>query len=205
MASDLELLSRWRDGDASAGNVLFNRHFGAVCRFFVATNVDGIDDAVQQTFLACIEGKTHEIANFRAYLFGIARNVLRRKLREHARDGRYFDPMQSSIADLRTSPSGLVARSEQCQVLHGAMVRLPLDLQIVVQLTYWERLTTRDIATALGIPEGTAKTRLRRAKQLLAQELETSPAPAALVHEVMLDMERWTRELGERILRTSAR
>ncbi|MCH9683783.1 MAG: sigma-70 family RNA polymerase sigma factor [Deltaproteobacteria bacterium] len=204
MSSDLELLARWRDGDVGAGNVLFNRHFGAVCRFFVATNVDGIDDAVQATFLACIEGKTTDIVNFRAYLFGIARNVLRRRFRDRDRDGRFRGMMENSVADLRTSPSTFVARDEQCQLLHGAIVRLPLDLQIIVQLVYWERLTIRDVADVVDIPEGTAKTRLRRAKELLARELGNSTAAAAMVREVTVDMDKWTRLLGERILGASA-
>lgn len=49
---------------------------------------------------------------------------------------------------------------------------IPLDHQILVEPFYWEGLTGPDLATVLEVPEGTVRTRLRRARALLAEKIE---------------------------------
>ena len=55
--TDFELLERWRGGDLDAGNVLFERHFAGVYRFFARKTTGDAADLVQKTFLACTEGR----------------------------------------------------------------------------------------------------------------------------------------------------
>ena len=80
--SDIDLLDAWRAGDPRAGNELFNRHFDSVCRFFANKAGNEVDDLIQRTFLACVEGRDRfrGDASFRGYLFGVARNVLHARL-----------------------------------------------------------------------------------------------------------------------------
>jgi RNA polymerase sigma-70 factor (ECF subfamily) len=57
--------------------------------------------------------------------------------------------------------------------LAGALSRLSPELRAVVQATLLDGLTTREAATLLGLPQGTVKGRIRRAKQLLRMEMST--------------------------------
>lgn len=52
-----------------------------------------------------------------------------------------------------------------------ALRRIPVELQIALELHYWEGLSASEFADVLDIPLGTVKTRLRRAKQRLRAEL----------------------------------
>ena len=178
LMEDLSLLERWRDGDRDAGNLLIERHFGVVCNFFRNKVSDGVDDLIQKTFVTCLESQPNcrAEATFRSYLLGIARNVLFRHFRERSRDGRTFAPLEHSVFDIDPSPSVMVAGRERHAHLLGALRTLPVDLQITLELYFWESWTMREIADAQGIPPGTAASRLRRAKDALKRALTTTDA-----------------------------
>jgi len=72
VATDLELLDRWRAGDAAAGEELVGRHWTAISRFFRAKVGDDGADLISQTFLALVEGRD-AIDNLRPYLFAVDR------------------------------------------------------------------------------------------------------------------------------------
>ena len=198
MEPDDALLAAWRGGDGRAGRSLFTRHVDSVSRFFLSKVATGVDDLVQRSFLALLERSSEIPAGVpvRAYLFGIARNLLLRRFRDEYRDGK-FDELRSSVADLGSSPSTLVNQRQQLQVLHAALQSLPLDLQIALELFYWESLAAGEIGVVLGLPEGTVRSRLRRARELLAEAVQRlgaggeAPSPEAL--------EGWARELRDRI------
>ncbi len=191
---DHSLLERWRDGDREAGNLLFERHFAVVCNFFRNKVSDGVDDLIQRTFVTCLEVELNYRgdATFRSFLLGIARNVLFRHFRERSRDGRTFAPLETSVCDIDPSPSVLVAGRQQHAHLLDALRRLPVDLQIALELYFWESWTMKEISVALDIPAGTAASRLRRAKAALKEELAaggTAPSDA--------DLERWAAQVRE--------
>ena len=77
-------------GDAEAGTTLFERHFEAIARFFRNKTDGPLDDLVQRTFLGVLEGRDRirGEAGFRGYLFGVARNVLRKSWQARAPDRR---------------------------------------------------------------------------------------------------------------------
>lgn len=171
--SDLELLQSWCNQDNRAGSALVKRHFHALYRFFSNKAPGQEEDLIQQTFVACVEsrGRFRGDSSFRAYLFGLARNQLMTHYRRVYR-GRALDFTTSSVHDLATSPSGLLAREQERVLLDAALRRLPVDQQIALELTYWEELTGPEVATALGIPESTVYTRLHRGKAHLLAELD---------------------------------
>ncbi len=176
MATNAELLAAWQAGDREAGRQLFALYAPTIVRFF-RNKVDGdIDDLVQRTFLACVESRTNvrEGASFRAYLLRIARNELFDYYLAQRRVADRMDPMLSSVIDLGASPSGIAAVAERDHALCGALRRLPLELQTALELHYWEDLTTAEIADVLGIPQGTVKTRLLRARARLRDEMRLS-------------------------------
>jgi RNA polymerase sigma-70 factor (ECF subfamily) len=203
VSSDAELLERWRSGDARSGSELFERHFRSLSRFFAAKVGDDIDDVLQSTFLACVEGRhrIREGASFRAYLFAIAR----RELFAHWRRRRTEplpDPEAMSAADLGPSPSGVVGQGEEQRLVLEGLRRLPIDQQIVLELTYWEDLSDREIADVLDVPHGTVKSRIRRARLALDRvlgEIATSPA---LLESTRQDLDGWARQLRDAAVRS---
>lgn len=169
--SDRVLLEAWGEGDKAAGAQLFDRHFGALSRFFRNKAGDGADDLIQKTLLACLEARTRfeGKSSFRTFLFAIARNTLYTHYR-----GRRNEPPDfsvSSIAALAPSAPSILAAAGRQRSLLEALRSIPLEFQVVLELSFWERLTAAQIGEVIGAPEGTVRTRLRRAKELVAKEM----------------------------------
>ena len=129
------------------------------------------DDAVQETFLACLTGPAFRgESSFRTYLFAIARNVLHAQMKRLGRARAEVDVGEISVMDLGPSPSTLAARRREERLLLSALRAIPLDMQIALELFYWEDLSGSELAVALEIPEGTVRSRLRRAREALDQK-----------------------------------
>lgn len=180
-ATDDELLAAWQDGDREAGDQLIGLYFDPLCRFFRGKLGGDVDDLIQRTFLDCVERREQiRQPTFRSYLFAVARNRLFDHLRQQL-GGREQALGETSIADLRTRASGVIARGESRQLVQQALAALPLDFQITLELAYWEGLKGAEIAGALDVSEHTVRSRMSRGRQLLRAELERlSQAPAEL-------------------------
>jgi len=186
---DKRLLASWRSGDQRAGNELVRRHLPGLSRYFCRrVSESQAEDLLQRTFLACVEAKDRlPPAGVRAYLFGIARNQLLMFLRASRREVR-GDLEEDALARTSLGPAAQAAEREEQRLLFRALAALPLDLQLVVELFYWEDLTHPEIAAVLGIPEGTVKTRLFRARArieaLMAQAGKTADLSALTLREL---------------------
>lgn len=196
---DFELLEAWRGGDEAAGRELFARYFDAVYRFFRNKVDDAAEDLVQQTFMGLVQGKDRfrGEASFRTYVFMIARKRLYTFLRD--RD-RARDPMEfhsTSVADLGlVSPSRAVVVRQEQQLLLQGLRRLPLEMQVALELFYWEELSVTEIADVLETPVGTVKSRLQRARVRLDEILvELSNSDEALLKSTMDNFEAWAKDL----------
>ena len=189
MRSDLELLDAWRAGDPVSGDELVSRHWASISRFFRAKVGDDGADLISQTFLACVERKD-EIAgdNIKAYLFGVARRRLADHLRKRAR-GPVHDFAVSSLVDFGTGPATAAARRQRSELLRDGLARIPLDDQIALELSYFEQMSTREIAAVLEIEENTVRSRLARAREKLRAALAelASPEEAALAESQLGD------------------
>jgi RNA polymerase sigma factor (sigma-70 family) len=169
---DEALLAAWRGGDPAAGQELFRRYFDGVYRFF-RTKLDGpIDDLVQETFLSIsrVRDELELRGSFRSYIFATARNALWTTLRARARMPE-IDFMVSSVADLGTSPSAELARREEHAAVFEALRALPAELQVIVELRHFEGMSGPELAAALGLAEGTVRSRLRRATDELRESV----------------------------------
>ncbi len=198
----MDLLEAWRQGDRESGSVLFERHFDSICRFF-ANKVDrDVDDLVQQTFTACVEGKERfrGQSSFRTYLFGVAHNVLRSSLRKRRRDGERFELGVSSVHDLGLSPTVLVAKQKEQTLTLQSLRRIPVEHQIVLELYYWEEMTAKELGEVLQIPEGTVRGRIRRAKQLLEEQLNALAEDERTLKSTISGLETWARQLRAQVL-----
>ena len=112
----------------------------------------------------------------RPWLYGIARNVLR----EHFRARREADPAR---ADAQVDPwDDVISRIDSAATLRAlaATVRgLPPAERDVLLLVAWEQLTPAQAGRVLGVPPGTARSRLHRARAALRLALPASPADAS--------------------------
>lgn len=197
MDSDVELLQRWRAGDRTAGNQLFKRHFEAIYRFFRNKVDDGVEDLVQRTFTACIEGRDRfrEQSSVRAYLFGIAHNLFLEYIRQRRRTGEVLDLDATSIVDLGASATSILAARAEENLLVQALRRIPIASQVILELFYWEQLTGAELGAFLAVPEDTARSRLRRARLRLEEALTQLRAAPALVSSTLDNLDAWVASL----------
>jgi len=194
--SDNQLLLAWRDGDAAAGEALFERHAASLVYFFRNKLSTGAEDFVQQTFVCLLEAKDRigPETRIRAYLFGIAHNLLRKHLRKLSRSPG-FDPGVSAAADLDPSPSAVVAHKHEHRLLLEGLRRIPLDHQIALELFYWEELNAAEIAEIVGISHSAMRSRLSKGRRLLEQAIATLSAEPALRESTLGGLERWAGEI----------
>ncbi len=192
-APDAQLLDAWAAGDRDAGDELFRRHFAGLYRFYAGKVRGDVEDLVQSAFLACLEGRAsfRREASFRTYLFAVARRLLYKHFRSKSRRGE-IDFSVTSLQDLGPSPStGLRAKRHQ-RLLLEALRAIPLELQIALELHYWEELSGPDIAAVLEIPEGTVRSRLRRAQEALREQFTRLAESPEELESTLGDADRWT-------------
>lgn len=201
MKEDRELLMAWRRGNEDAGVELFERHYERVSRFFRNKASEHAPDLVQRTFLVCLEtrGRIREGTSFRCYLFGVARNVLFEHYRKRRRESDRLDFTERSVMDIAPTPTSLLAREQESQILLQALRQIPIESQLILELYYWESMRARDIAAVLAVPEGTARTRIRRAKQLLERELEALARSPQVLQSTVSNLEGWARKLRDQM------
>jgi RNA polymerase sigma factor (sigma-70 family) len=169
---DAELLEAWRAGDVEAGARLFDRHADAVARMFENKVCVGAEDLVQQTFLVLVESRDRirEGSSVRAFVLGVARNVLRDHVRKLVR-GRAVDPEVDAMADLAPGPTTVIGQNREQRLLLAGLRRLPIEHQIGLELYYWEEMDAREIAEVMGISHSAMRSRLAKARALLHQAM----------------------------------
>jgi RNA polymerase sigma-70 factor (ECF subfamily) len=117
-------------------------------------------------------------ATVKSWLCGIARNLARRRLE---RDGRaeplVEDGQHEPAADGQTDPLGEIANGQRLEALRRAILSLPLRYREVVVLCDLEEISYADAATALGCAVGTVRSRLHRARALLAAKVRARLDP----------------------------
>ena len=185
---DDELLTQAAAGDAQAFTELFRRRHPDVFRFalHITGSVATAEDVVQDVFMVVVrDGARYDAgrATVAAWLCGIARNLVRQRLE---RDRRltpvdFADDGEPSAFDSgAVDPLAGLLRDERIEKLRRAVQALPLPYREAVVLCDLQELSYGDAAAALGCPVGTVRSRLHRARTMLAARLTVSAlAPAA--------------------------
>jgi RNA polymerase sigma factor (sigma-70 family) len=194
---DDEWLAAWRAGDRTAGQRLFARYYEPVARFFFNKIGDGGDELIQRTFLACVEGmpRFRGEGSFRSYVFAVAYRQLCRHFRDR---GVALDPSTTSIGGLDPTVSVLMVEREELRLLLAGLRELPVDLQVALELHYWEHCSVAEIAVALEIPAGTVKSRLFRGRELLRAALARLANDPTLAEGTFNGLETWAQAVRER-------
>lgn len=170
--SDEELLAAVADADRGALRELFARHEPWLALRLARRCADPaiVDTAVQDTFLAVWRkpGGWRGDGEVAAWLWGIAVRSMLHQLRPRANVLERLRTLRG--APMASAEEELLARVEHSDV-GLAFARLSPDLQAVVQATVLDGLTTREAAALLGIPSGTVKSRMSRARTELREGL----------------------------------
>jgi RNA polymerase sigma-70 factor (ECF subfamily) len=150
--------------------LLFDRHAPLIHRYIVRrTGPEIAEDLVAETFLAAFRNRGRyacEFADARPWLYGIATNVIGQHRRDEARQLRI---KLAAVPELAEPGHGdrvaadLTARAVR-GALAGALASLPAAERDVLVLIAWEQLSYDEVARALGIPVGTVRSRLSRAR-----------------------------------------
>jgi RNA polymerase sigma-70 factor (ECF subfamily) len=178
---DASLVAAWQGGDLSAFETLVRRHEGRVFRmlFRMLGTREEAEDATQEAFLS-LHRHGHRFrreARFSTFLYRVAANAAlnrRRSLgRARARE-RELALRQAAGADLPSTPRDPESAAGGAEVqarVQEALQALPPDLRAAVVLYDLEGQPYRDVAEALGVPEGTVKSRIHRGRQALREQL----------------------------------
>ncbi len=187
--SDEELLARIAARDVEAMSLLFRRRQQNVYRF--ALHLTGspamADDVTQDVFLEVIrDAGRFETgrATVSAWLCGIARNFIRRRLDAGRRDESLDDEREGSEPLVHPDPLGDLTRAENLVALRRAVLSLPLRYREAVVMCDLHEMPYSDAAGALGCAIGTVRSRLHRGRALLAikmqEEQKSSATPSGL-------------------------
>jgi RNA polymerase sigma factor (sigma-70 family) len=198
-SSDASLLRAWKAGDERAGVRLYRRHAGSVSRFFRNKTAEcDIPDLMQATFMSCFEHSERltDEASFRAFLLAFARNLLLHHYRTRYRKHDKIDFGVSSVIDLGVSPSAAIAGHEDEQRLLSALRSLAIEHQILLELFYWEGIQGPELAELYALPEGTIRSRLRRARQLLSEAFEHGEVGKSTT---LANLDHWAQTVRARL------
>ena len=156
---------------------LFRAHAGFVAAFVRRSGLceHEVDDCVQEVFLLAhrLGGYRPGPAKPRTWLASIALNVVRSTIRKHARRRTVADEekLASALAD-ETDPFSRAAAIEALSVMQSILDVLDEDQRTAFLLHEVHGEECSSIAAAFGVPEGTVRSRVHRAKQMLIAEYE---------------------------------
>lgn len=174
----LRLVNPEHGETADSARALVRSHFDDVWRLLRRLGLpeSDADDAAQQVFtIACVRRGSIELGRERAFLYGCALRIAA-KWRESQR-ARVQPTSTGSLDDIDhpdddvPSLDELVERRKARALLDSVLGRMPSELRTVFVLFEFKELTSHEIAELLGIPRGTAASRLRRAREDFAKRL----------------------------------
>jgi RNA polymerase sigma-70 factor (ECF subfamily) len=176
---DAGLLERARRGDEQAFSTLFARYQRSIYRYGAyMCGREAADDVVQDTFLAVLRQHARHDAptsTLGGYLFGIARHVVIKRLA--AKGDVSLTTPPSDLHD-RPSPEPAVfdalVRAQTIEAVRSAIHALPAAYRESIVLCELQEMPYADAASLMQVPIGTVRSRLHRARALLASRLAAS-------------------------------
>jgi len=187
--SDENLIAAHLQGDPTAFRELVCRYGDGVLGYLchMTGNRDQAEDLFQETFKRVHE-KAHTFRGegFKSWLFTIATRVTIDGVRRRKRQVMISKPLENDcdgeddsqlagVADENAAnPADELVRQEQKEQVRKAIESLPAGQRAALVLAYYQRLSYREVAEALGCSVGAVKTQMSRALATLAQRLPDS-------------------------------
>jgi RNA polymerase sigma-70 factor, ECF subfamily len=179
--SDGDLLHRARSGDQSAFTSLYRQRADSIYRF--ALHMSGspsiAEEVLQETFLALIRdsgGFDPKRGSLAAYVFGIARNRVRRYI---AIGKEFVEPDVETACD--TDILGNLTRRETIESVRQAVLALPGVYREAIVLCELQELSYEEAAAIIGCPVGTVRSRMHRGRAMLLGKLQSLKKSRILV------------------------
>lgn len=146
--------------------------------YAVLLNAHDAEDAAQETFLKLYRhGGWQHAKNERAFLARVAwRAAVDRRRAAASPAVIRIGPDSATEPAIdppspRPGPEQMLEAANEQAVIHAMMDALPEDLRVPLALSAFEELNSREIGRILGVPEGTVRTRLQRAREVLRRKL----------------------------------
>lgn len=175
--TDEELYRQMRKGDQRAFAALYERREPALYRYALHMTGSRVaaEEVAHEVFLRIIGPHLNfdeQRGSLEAYLYGVARNLVRMMRRK----GPVEEPVDQAVE--HDILGGLI-REQATAALYGALDELPDRYRETVTLCDLEERSYEEAARLIGCPVGTVRSRLHRARALLAAKLKTSGGAAA--------------------------
>jgi RNA polymerase sigma-70 factor (ECF subfamily) len=186
LPSDEELLQQMLAGEEEAFAALYRRRQAGVYRFalHMSGSAAAAEDVTQEVFLALMRDAVKfdpRRGTLAAFLYGIARNHVLRSLGRQADRGSQAECEQAAPD---ADPLGRLTRRETIETVRAAVLSLPVHYREVVVLCELHELDYAQAAAALGCAVGTVRSRLHRARGMLAERLRGAAAPAGVAGQI---------------------
>lgn len=144
--------------------------------YAVVLNSAEAEDVVQETFLKLYRnGGWRNVENERAFLARVAWRIAVDRRRGNAMESGATSVLDAiEPASPEPGPEQLLVSADQHALMQTMIDALPEDLRVPLVLSASDELNSRQIAAVLDIPEGTVRTRLLRARQMLRHKISAS-------------------------------
>lgn len=160
---------------------IFDRHFDAIYAYLARRIGRGrAEDLAASTFTVAFERRARfrtDTASARPWLLGIATNLLRNEWRAEKRGANLLTRLSGGLAAAHGGTG------ESAEPLGRLLAQLDPDQLDVLLLYAWEELSYEEIAAALGIPVGTVRSRLSRARAHLRDGLDREGSGGSAARE----------------------
>ena len=180
--TDEQLIARFQSGDEGAYIELVNRYKDRLTNFvyqFIG-DVEQAEDIVQDTMLKLYEKKHYyrEIAKFSTWIYTIARNLANTELRKRKRrkvtvlSQMTRDEREYELPAIQPKIGQEVENEYAAKRIQIAINALPEHFKTVIILRDIQELSYDDISSIVGVPLGTVKSRINRARLQLQADLK---------------------------------
>lgn len=139
--------------------------------YSVLRNREDAEDAVQETYIRLMRQDLRKIDDPRLWLARVAWRIAIDRTRKHPTLSLDADDQYHEVADVAPRADQTVLEAEMQAQLEKMIEALPKALREAVRLSTVDGMTSADVAQVLGIPEGTVRTRMSRARQMLRDKL----------------------------------
>lgn len=177
---DSKLIAQCLDGNNSAFNILVERYQRQIYMYCarILGNPDDASDAVQDCFIKAYYAldSFRSDSPFMPWLFRIARNacidIARNRTRRIASSIEEIEEMRGSLPSGQLSPEDHTLLNEKDQTVRDAIQKLPERYRTAITLFHINQLSIKEISQAMDRPEGTVKSDLHHAREMLRCFLE---------------------------------
>lgn len=189
--TDERLLEQALNGDEEAFTALYRRRQAPVYRF--ALHMSGsaqiAEEVTQDVFMFLLQrgrGFDPERGVLAAYLYGVARNFVRRAMERNYSDTAMTVPAEDEVNSLlvNSDPVEGIAQRQVSSAVWKAVLSLPEHYREAVVLCDLQEQSYAEAAEALGCAIGTIRSRLHRGHEMLLKKLRHSAAAAPEISSV---------------------